>query len=139
MRIAVCRPQVPFVYGGAEVVADQLVDELRLRGHEAELVAISGAYIMAEEIPAQFHGRAVQIFLEGGECAFGTVNLPERKDPVHYNHADNSQSHRGHSLIGILPVRPKCQTCRQPQYQREEVDELSYNCQTTDSRGARTT
>jgi len=40
MRIAVCRPQVPFVYGGAEVVADQLVDELRARGHEAELVAI---------------------------------------------------------------------------------------------------
>ena len=40
MRIAVCRPQVPFVYGGAEVVADQLVDELRLRGHEAELIAI---------------------------------------------------------------------------------------------------
>jgi glycosyltransferase involved in cell wall biosynthesis len=40
MRIAVCRPQVPFVYGGAEVVADQLVDELRNRGHEAELVAV---------------------------------------------------------------------------------------------------
>ena len=40
MRIAVCRPQVPFVYGGAEVVADQLVDELRVRGHEAELVAV---------------------------------------------------------------------------------------------------
>jgi glycosyltransferase involved in cell wall biosynthesis len=40
MRIAVCRPQVPFVYGGAEVVADQLVDELRLRGHQAELVAV---------------------------------------------------------------------------------------------------
>jgi glycosyltransferase involved in cell wall biosynthesis len=40
VRIAVCRPQVPFVYGGAEVVADQLVDELRLRGHEAELIAI---------------------------------------------------------------------------------------------------
>ena len=39
MRIAVCRPQVPFVYGGAEVVADQLADELRLRGHEVELVA----------------------------------------------------------------------------------------------------
>ena len=36
MRIAVCRPQVPFVYGGAELVADQLVDELRARGHEAE-------------------------------------------------------------------------------------------------------
>jgi len=40
MRVAVCRPQVPFVYGGAELVADQLVDELRVRGHEAELVAV---------------------------------------------------------------------------------------------------
>ena len=44
MRIAVCRPQVPFVYGGAEVVADQLVDELRIRGHEVELVAIPFAW-----------------------------------------------------------------------------------------------
>jgi glycosyltransferase involved in cell wall biosynthesis len=40
MIILVCRPQVPFVYGGAELVADQLVDELRARGHDAELVAI---------------------------------------------------------------------------------------------------
>jgi glycosyltransferase involved in cell wall biosynthesis len=40
MRIAVCRPQVPFVYGGAEVMADQLAAELRERGHEAETVTI---------------------------------------------------------------------------------------------------
>src|SRR5438876_8229717 len=40
VRIAVCRPQVPFVRGGAELVADDLVDELRARGHEAEIVAI---------------------------------------------------------------------------------------------------
>ena len=40
MRIAVCRPQVPFVYGGAELTADKLVEELRARGHEAETVAI---------------------------------------------------------------------------------------------------
>jgi septum site-determining protein MinC len=40
---------------------------------EAELVAISGAYIMAEEIPSQFHGRAVQIFLEGGECRIAAL------------------------------------------------------------------
>ncbi len=44
MRIAVCRPQVPFVYGGAEVVADQLADELRLRGHEVELVTVPFAW-----------------------------------------------------------------------------------------------
>jgi glycosyltransferase involved in cell wall biosynthesis len=40
VRIAVCRPQVPFVRGGAELVADDLVAELRARGHEAETVAI---------------------------------------------------------------------------------------------------
>src|SRR4029077_5767756 len=40
MRIAVCRPQVPFVRGGAELVADDLVRELRARGHEAEAVVI---------------------------------------------------------------------------------------------------
>jgi glycosyltransferase involved in cell wall biosynthesis len=40
MRVAVCRPQVPFVRGGAELVTDELVDELRKRGHDAELVAI---------------------------------------------------------------------------------------------------
>ena len=40
MRIAVCRPQVPFVYGGAEVMADTLAEELRARGHEAEIVTV---------------------------------------------------------------------------------------------------
>jgi glycosyltransferase involved in cell wall biosynthesis len=40
MRIVVCRPQVPFVFGGAELMADDLVDALRGRGHEAEIVSI---------------------------------------------------------------------------------------------------
>ena len=40
MRIAVCAPQVPFVRGGAEVMADDLVAALRSRGHETELVTI---------------------------------------------------------------------------------------------------
>jgi glycosyltransferase involved in cell wall biosynthesis len=40
VRIAVCRPQVPFVYGGAELMADQLVSELRARSHEAETVSV---------------------------------------------------------------------------------------------------
>ncbi|HST17080.1 MAG TPA: glycosyltransferase family 4 protein [Gaiellaceae bacterium] len=40
MRIAVCAPQVPFVRGGAEVMADDLVSALRSRGHEAELVTV---------------------------------------------------------------------------------------------------
>jgi glycosyltransferase involved in cell wall biosynthesis len=40
MRVLVAAPQVPFVHGGAELMADDLVTALRLRGHEAELVTI---------------------------------------------------------------------------------------------------
>ena len=45
MRIAVCRPRCRTTYGGAEVVADQLADELRLRGHEVELIAIPYSWV----------------------------------------------------------------------------------------------
>jgi glycosyltransferase involved in cell wall biosynthesis len=40
VRIAVCAPQVPFVRGGAEIFAETLVDELRARDHETELVTV---------------------------------------------------------------------------------------------------
>jgi glycosyltransferase involved in cell wall biosynthesis len=40
MRVAVCRPQVPFVRGGIEIFADRLVEELRSRGMEAEIVSV---------------------------------------------------------------------------------------------------
>jgi glycosyltransferase involved in cell wall biosynthesis len=40
MKIAVCSPQVPFARGGAEILAETLVDELRVRGHTADLITI---------------------------------------------------------------------------------------------------
>jgi len=40
VRIAVAAPQVPFVRGGAELMADDLVAALQARGHEAELVTV---------------------------------------------------------------------------------------------------
>lgn len=40
MRIAVLRPQVPFARGGAEIFTDELVTELRARGHDADLVSV---------------------------------------------------------------------------------------------------
>jgi glycosyltransferase involved in cell wall biosynthesis len=40
VRIAVVRPQVPFARGGAEIMCDHLVEELRERGHEADLVTL---------------------------------------------------------------------------------------------------
>jgi glycosyltransferase involved in cell wall biosynthesis len=40
MRIAVVRPKVPFARGGAEIFTDRLVEELRARDHEADLVSV---------------------------------------------------------------------------------------------------
>ena len=40
MRIAVCLPQVPFVRGGAELLAANLVRALQGRGHEVALVTV---------------------------------------------------------------------------------------------------
>jgi glycosyltransferase involved in cell wall biosynthesis len=40
MRVAVLRPQVPFARGGAEIFTDRLVEELRGRGHDADLVTV---------------------------------------------------------------------------------------------------
>jgi glycosyltransferase involved in cell wall biosynthesis len=53
VRIAVCRPQVPFSYGGAEIFTDKLVDELRARGHEAELVAMPFKWYPGERVLTQ--------------------------------------------------------------------------------------
>jgi glycosyltransferase involved in cell wall biosynthesis len=39
-RIAICAAQIPFVRGGAEVLYESLRDELRRRGHEAEIVSL---------------------------------------------------------------------------------------------------
>lgn len=40
MRIAILTTQVPFIFGGAELLANNLRDQLRHAGHEVELVAI---------------------------------------------------------------------------------------------------
>jgi glycosyltransferase involved in cell wall biosynthesis len=40
VRVLVCSPQVPFARGGAEILAERLTEELRGRGHEADLVTI---------------------------------------------------------------------------------------------------
>src|SRR5919199_104190 len=53
MRIAVCRPQVPFVRGGAEIFADDLVAELRARGHDAEVVTMPYKWYPGERVLSQ--------------------------------------------------------------------------------------
>lgn len=53
MRIAVCRPQVPFARGGAEIMTDALVAELRARGHEADLVTVPFKWYPAHAVLTQ--------------------------------------------------------------------------------------
>lgn len=50
MRIAVCTAQIPFVRGGAEVLADALVAQLRQRGHQVELIRVPFRWYPKEEI-----------------------------------------------------------------------------------------
>src|ERR687885_1501592 len=53
MRIAVAAPQVPFERGGAEIFADELVAQLRLRGHEAALVTVPFKWYPGERVLTQ--------------------------------------------------------------------------------------
>jgi glycosyltransferase involved in cell wall biosynthesis len=53
VRIAVCRPQVPFGHGGAEIFCDRLVVELRARGHETDLVTVPFKWYPGERVLTQ--------------------------------------------------------------------------------------
>lgn len=50
LRIAVCNSQVPFEYGGAEILADALVEQLRARGHEVVLIQLPQSWQPKENI-----------------------------------------------------------------------------------------
>jgi len=50
---------------GAQGLTDARIYVQKL---EAELVAIAGAYVMADDIPFDRRGRACQVYLENGEC-----------------------------------------------------------------------
>jgi glycosyltransferase involved in cell wall biosynthesis len=53
VRIAVCRPQVPFVRGGVEIFTDELASQLRARGHEADLVTVPFKWYPGERVLTQ--------------------------------------------------------------------------------------
>jgi glycosyltransferase involved in cell wall biosynthesis len=53
MRIAVCLPQVPFIRGGAEILSERLVAELRKREHQAELVTVPFKWYPGERVLTQ--------------------------------------------------------------------------------------
>jgi glycosyltransferase involved in cell wall biosynthesis len=50
MRVVIATVQVPFIYGGAEILAAQLQAALQAEGHEAEIVAIPFKWYPPERI-----------------------------------------------------------------------------------------
>jgi glycosyltransferase involved in cell wall biosynthesis len=53
VRIAVCRPQVPFARGGAEIFTDELAEQLRVRGHEADVVSVPFKWYPGQRVLTQ--------------------------------------------------------------------------------------
>ena len=51
MRVGVATVQVPFVRGGAEMLAENLVAEIRTAGHEAEIISVPFKWYPARRIP----------------------------------------------------------------------------------------
>lgn len=62
MRIAIATVQVPFVRGGATVLTEMLRDELKQRGHEAEIVSIPFAWHPWQALAKSMHmGRMMDL------------------------------------------------------------------------------
>jgi glycosyltransferase involved in cell wall biosynthesis len=53
MRIAIATAQIPFVTGGAELLAGSLREAIVAHGHEADVVALPFKWYPADEIPRQ--------------------------------------------------------------------------------------
>jgi glycosyltransferase involved in cell wall biosynthesis len=50
MRVVIATVQVPFIHGGAEILAEQLLDALQSEGHEVEIVAVPFKWYPPERI-----------------------------------------------------------------------------------------
>ena len=68
MKIAIAMVQVPFIKGGAELHAEMLRDELRKRGHQAEIVTIPFKWYPAETlVDCMMMGRMMDLTEVNGE------------------------------------------------------------------------
>jgi glycosyltransferase involved in cell wall biosynthesis len=82
MRIALATVQVPFIRGGAEILAEQLRNHLRLRGHSAEIVSIPFKWYPGETLLAcMVAGRLMDLTEVNGEKIDLVIGL---KFPAYY-------------------------------------------------------
>ncbi len=87
MRVAIATAQVPFVRGGAELLAENLLQAVRAAGHEAEIVAIPFKWYPASRIPE--HMLAAQLMQVEESCGTPIDRLIGLKFPaylIHHRH-----------------------------------------------------
>jgi glycosyltransferase involved in cell wall biosynthesis len=87
MKIGILNVQVPFIRGGAEIHAESLRDELRKRGHEAEIITIPFKWYPPETIiDAIMIARMVDVKEVNGQPIDRVIAL---KFPAYYIPHDN--------------------------------------------------
>ncbi|MBR4159846.1 MAG: glycosyltransferase family 4 protein [Spirochaetia bacterium] len=87
MKIAIATVQVPFITGGAEILALMLRDELRKRGHQAEIVTIPFKWYPVETlIKCMMMGRMMDLTEVNGEKIDCVIAM---KFPAYYVKHDN--------------------------------------------------
>ena len=88
MHIAICTAQVPFVYGGNEVLVDGLRDALTARGHKVEIIALPYKWYPRQQIVS-------------GELAWRLIDITEANgQPV-----DQSNNNRIQGNGDALPEK----------------------------------
>jgi glycosyltransferase involved in cell wall biosynthesis len=82
MRIAIVTTRIPFITGGAEILAQSLSEELRKRGHEADIVSIPFKWYPPERVlDCMLMGRLVDVTEVDGRPIDRMIGL---KFPAYY-------------------------------------------------------
>ena len=87
MKVAIAMVQVPFIRGGAEIHAEMLRDELKKRGHQADIVTIPFKWYPAEQlVNCMMMGRMMDLTEVNGEKIDRVIAM---KFPAYYVKHDN--------------------------------------------------
>jgi glycosyltransferase involved in cell wall biosynthesis len=114
VRIAVCSPQVPFERGGAEILCDELVTQLRERDHEADLVTIPykwypGANVLAQAFLwrlvdlEEANGRPIDLVIA---TKFPSYVVKHRRKVVWHNHPFRPPYYFDRTALGLFDAGP---------------------------------
>lgn len=128
MKIAIATVQVPFVRGGAETHAEMLRDELRKRGHQAEIVMIPFKwYPPSTLVNCMMMGRMMDLTEVNGEKIDRVIAM---KFPAYYVKHD-------HKIIWLLHQHRQAYDLWETPYgdlhmlpEGEEIRDFIYECDT---------